>query len=165
MICVRYLYRDLIIKIKIFDTASQRIFRNINIAYTIGADCVLVFFKANSKSIEFSYNINDAIYFLSMVNYNSSHCMEHKINLYLIGNSFGDGEYSIQKNIAEETAKEFNAKYFEISCNDGTGIEELITNIISDYSLLKNENDEPLKTSSKKLNKMNKENNKNCNIY
>ena len=88
-----------------------------------------------------------------------------KENVYLIGNYFGDEEYSIQKKIVEETIKEFNVKYFEISCNNGTGIEELMTSIIIDNKLWEKEDEKSLRINSENLNKTNKKNNKIYNIY
>ena len=106
-------YKNINIKLQIWDTSGQEKFRSIARNFYRNSDAIFIVFDLNNKH---TYNnikqwINDV----------EEHCPN--IKKILLGNK-SDLEKNVSEEIIKNFAKENNLQYFETSAKNGTNIKE-----------------------------------------
>lgn len=101
------------VKLKIWDTAGQEKFRSLAQSYFNGAQGALVVFSVNSLD-----SFSQVRYWLDSLREKVP-----SITIALIGNKI-DLPRTVNREDAENLAKEYNIRYFEVCCKDGTNISE-----------------------------------------
>ena len=106
-------YKNINVKLQIWDTSGQEKFRSIARNFYRNSDAIFIVFDLNNKD---TYNsikqwINDV----------EEHCPN--IKKILLGNK-SDLEKNVSEEIIKNFAKENNLQYFETSAKNGTNIKE-----------------------------------------
>ena len=132
-------------KIIIWDTAGQDRYKSLPRKYYQNADGVFIFFDVTNKESfidialwmkEIKDNINPDD------DEDESEENSNKIKIYLIGNKIDLLKRCIPKEDAEEKARFYGIKYFEISCKINMNITEILARMISDcFQKFKNNNE------------------------
>jgi GTPase SAR1 family protein len=161
--------KDMLIKIRLFDTSGQEVYRSIAIGMLRGVDGIAIVFslsiafskffeewknaKKNRKiELEEEY-IKET--FNKVKDWYNQYCQVVNINekvVYLIGNKVDDKKNRvIDKEVALDFANKLNAKYFETSAISGENINSTFKRFFLDL-LLKNKKNEKDEKNLLKIN-------------
>ena len=135
---------DKIYKVTVWDTAgSERYICLPNKIYQ-NADGILLLFDLTDR---------DTFYNISFwIKHIKDNCSNKRVPIiYLIGNKVDLPNIEISKKEAEELAKSFGMKYFEISCKFNINIYEIMTRIIIESISKNDEIDESFKKISNEI--------------
>ena len=130
---------DNIYKVTVLDTeGKERFKRFLPKKYYQNADGILLLFDLTNR---------DTFYNISFwIKYIKDNCSNERVPIiYLIGNKVDLPNIVISKKEAEELAKSFGMKYFEISCKFNINIYEIMARIIIESIFKKNKIDESFK--------------------
>ena len=134
---------DNIYKITLWDTAGNDKFKCFPMKCCQNADGFLLLFDLTNKN-----TFDSIFYWIKTIKENSN---QNKPLIYLIGNKVDLPNLEISTEEAEELAKSFGIKYFEISCKFNINIYEIMTRIILE-SISENDGvDEYLKNKLRKI--------------
>ena len=141
-------------KIILWDTAGQDRFKCLPKKYYQNADGILVFFDINNKE-----TFNNVSSWMDEINSCSN---QDEVNIYLIGNKIDLDERCISKDDAENAAKKFNIKYFEMSCKLNMNIVEIMSHMVYECYCKFNKNVKKNNNNNKNVELKQAKNKKQC---
>ena len=142
-------------KITLWDTAGQDRFKCLPKKYYQNADGILLLFDVTNEET-FNNNRKWVKDIKDNLNINSEDRQDSEIPLYLIGNNIDLPERVVSKEQAEEQAKSFGMKYFEVSCKINMNIQEVMARMIMECHIKRNHKDNFILLNSKSSERENK---------
>ena len=127
-------------KITLWDTAGQDRFKCLPKKYYQIADGILLLFDVTNEET-FYNNRNWVKDIKNSLNINNEDRVDSEKPVYLIGNKIDLPERVVSKEQAEEQAKSFGMKYFEVSSKINMNIPEVMTRMIIECHIKKNHKD------------------------
>ena len=142
-------------KITLWDTEGQDRFRPLPKKYYRMADGILLLFDVTNEET-FNNNRKWVKDIKDSLNINSEDREDSEIPLYLIGNNIDLPGRVVSKEQAEEQAKSFGMKYFEVSCKINMNIPEVMARMIMECHIKNNNIDNCFLLNSKSSERENK---------
>jgi len=142
-------------KITLWDTAGQDRFKCLPKKYYQIADGILLLFDVTNEET-FYNNRNWVKDIKDNLNINNEDRLDSEKPIYLIGNKIDSPGRVVSKEQAEEQAKSFDMKYFEVSSKINMNIPEVMTRLIIECYIKKNHKDNLFWLNSKSSERENK---------
>ena len=142
-------------KITLWDTCGQDRFKSLPKKFYQIADGILLLFDVTNEDT-FYNNRRWVEEIKDNLNINSEDRQDSEIPLYLIGNNIDLPGRVVSKEQAEEQAKSFGMKYFEVSCKINMNIPEVMARMIMECHIKKNHKDNCILLNSKSSERENK---------
>jgi small GTP-binding protein len=135
-------------KITLWDTTGQDRFKCLPKKYYHNSDGILLLFDVTNEDT-FYNNRKWVKDIKDNLNINSEDRQDSEKPLYLIGNNIDLPGRVVSKEKAEEQAKSFGMKYFEVSCKINMNIPEVMARLIIECHIKKNHKDNCILLNSK----------------
>ena len=120
-------YKDNIYKVNLLDTAGQDRYRTIPKIYYKNSDGVFLMFDLSNKE-----SFNDISVWMGELKeyYSNANKKDKDPVIFLVGNKMDKEERVISKDEAEDKARFYRIKYFEISCKLNINVPEIYSRMV-----------------------------------